>query len=84
VKLVSGPAAVSTVSVTLSREERDEILARVQGVRSSAPPAEPQRAVVSEVITSPVGSRCCNSALSEQAHAQHWKFCPSCGSAIES
>jgi hypothetical protein len=69
-KLVSGPAAASTVtSLRFSQAERDEVLARVRAERASrSPSAQP--------------AQCCASPLAEQARAQGWKFCPACGGAV--
>jgi hypothetical protein len=67
-KLVSGPAAVSTVSASLNESERDEIMAAVRARREAA-------------ARDTALSTCCDSPLAETARQERWKFCPACGRA---
>jgi predicted component of type VI protein secretion system len=66
IKLVSGPAEVSTVSGNLSEAEREEIMAVVRAKREAAARA-----------TAP--GTCCDSPLALKARQERWNFCPACG-----
>jgi predicted component of type VI protein secretion system len=72
-KLVSGPAADPTRTLTLSDDDRAEVIARAKALKAAphAPPAEAQP------------SSCCGSPLSAHARAQRWKYCPACGKTLD-
>lgn len=74
-KLVSGPAQASTLSLELSQEQRDEITAAL---------AERRALVVAHTIApaAPDEPICCGSPLSRHAREQGWNFCPACGGAL--
>lgn len=75
-KLVSGPAAASTLSLELSQEQKDEIAdvlaeRRQLSAAHTIAPAAPPTALL-----------CCGSPLAAHAHDQGWNFCPACGGAL--
>lgn len=78
IKLVSGPATASTVSATLTQDDREEIMARVRASRAAqTTKADPEPPPAQEP---PQAKPCCGSPLAREARAQHWKYCPACGS----
>jgi len=68
-KLVSGPAQDPTRTLTLSDDERAELVARAESLKATALEAPPEP--------------CCDSPLASHARAQRWKYCPACGKALD-
>jgi pSer/pThr/pTyr-binding forkhead associated (FHA) protein len=74
IRLISGPAVVPTMNLSLTDDDRVEIMARVQSARL----ARQQRAKTQL----PKAITCCDSPLSTQAREQGWTFCPACGGRV--
>lgn len=67
-KLVSGPAQAQTATVPIDPEHQEALMEQLRKSEPTLPGAF---------------AACCDNPLAARARTEGWKFCPSCGAAIQ-